>query len=377
MKVLHINCNYVGTSLHRIMASHLKSQDIQPVIYTPLWNADEMERFKPRSDEVVDVCFKRWDRLFYFAKQRKIFASVNRKVEDLREFEMIHAFTLLTDGNVAYKLSGKYGIPYVVAIRDTDVNSFFRLKPYLRPLGVKIMRNAKAVFFLSNSYKESVISRYVPEKYRKAILEKTHVIPNGIDDFWLENLYSSRDISATEQKIQNHTLSVVCVGKINRRKNIPTLQKALAILRKRGWTIDLSVIGKVEDDSEINQIKQDPYTTCYPPTNKEGLIDYYRKADLFVLASHTETFGLVYAEAMSQGLPVIYTRGQGFDGQFREGEVGYAVSDTNPEEIADAIEKVCGEYGRIARNVTKCVQKFKWDDICEEYRKIYRGIVND
>jgi len=43
------------------------------------------------------------------------------------------------------------------------------------------------------------------------------------------------------------------------------------------------------------------------------------------MPSITETFGLVYAEALSQGLPVLYTRGQGFDRQFEEGEVGYAV----------------------------------------------------
>lgn len=40
------------------------------------------------------------------------------------------------------------------------------------------------------------------------------------------------------------------------------------------------------------------------------------------MPSHKETFGLVYAEAMSQGLPIIYTKNQGFDGQFPDGYVG-------------------------------------------------------
>ena len=40
----------------------------------------------------------------------------------------------------------------------------------------------------------------------------------------------------------------------------------------------------------------------------------------FCLPSHAETFGLVYVEAMSQGLPIIY-EGQGFDKQFQDGEV--------------------------------------------------------
>lgn len=377
MKILHINCNYVGTSLHRIMVAHYKSKGLNPVVYTPLWDTNELARFKPRPGEVIDVCFRKWDKFFYFCKQRKIYNSIKKRVEGLSSFDITHAFTLLTDGNVAYKLKKEYGIPYVVAIRDTDVNSFFRLKPYLRPLGIKIMRNAKAVFFLSNSYKELVISRFVPDKYKDDIVSKTHVIPNGIDDFWLDNLYTERNIDLTEKKLFEKRLSVICVGRINKRKNIPTVQKALAILCECGWQIDFKVIGQIEDQSEIEKIKADSNTAYYPPTNKEGLIDYYRKADIFVLASHTETFGLVYAEAMSQGLPVIYTRGQGFDGQFEEGEVGFAVSDSDPKEIADAIKKVCRDYRRIATNVTSDVQKFKWADICEEYREIYRGIVND
>ena len=171
-------------------------------------------------------------------------------------------------------------------------------------------------------------------------------------------------------------LSVVCVGKINKRKNIPTVQKALSIMRSKGWDIEFNVIGKVEDKSEIEIIKKDSLTSYFPPTNKEGLIDFYRKADIFVLASHTETFDLVYAEAMSQGLPVIYTRGQGFDGQFPDGEVGYAVCDTDSQEIAEAIEKLCMNYRVIASNVVGDVQKFKWDDICKKYREIYRGITD-
>ena len=43
------------------------------------------------------------------------------------------------------------------------------------------------------------------------------------------------------------------------------------------------------------------------------------------MPSRYETFGLVYGEAMSQGLPIIYSKGQGVDGYFKEGTVGYGV----------------------------------------------------
>ena len=69
----------------------------------------------------------------------------------------------------------------------------------------------------------------------------------------------------------------------------------------------------------------------------ENFIKYFIESDIFVMPSRYETFGLVYVEALSQGLPVIYTRGQGFDGQIPDGEVGYSVKCNDVNEIAEKL----------------------------------------
>ena len=53
-----------------------------------------------------------------------------------------------------------------------------------------------------------------------------------------------------------------------------------------------------------------------------------------------ESFGRVYAEAMTQGVPVIYSKGQGFDGIYPDGHVGYSVPSRNPEYIAECIKNI-------------------------------------
>ena len=77
---------------------------------------------------------------------------------------------------------------------------------------------------------------------------------------------------------------------------------------------------------------------------------------------------------MSQGLPIIYTRGQGFDGQFAEGEVGYSVQYDSAEEIADRVKDILDKYEIISRNCIKKVDRFDWDKIAKEYIDIYKGI---
>ncbi len=89
------------------------------------------------------------------------------------------------------------------------------------------------------------------------------------------------------------------------------------------------------------------------------------------MPSITETFGLVYAEAMSQGLPVIYSKGQGFDQQFDNGQVGYAVNCFDINEISCRIQDILSNYNSISSNCLKNVSKFNWKKIIGDYVILY------
>jgi glycosyltransferase involved in cell wall biosynthesis len=91
------------------------------------------------------------------------------------------------------------------------------------------------------------------------------------------------------------------------------------------------------------------------------------------MPSFAETFGLVYAEALSQGLPLIYTKGQGIDGYFRDGEVGYAVDPNDPEEIADRISMILRRYLEISNFCTAQAGQFSWERIGNIYKSLYES----
>ena len=201
------------------------------------------------------------------------------------------------------------------------------------------------------------------------------MIPNGIDDFWFENQFD-RSAAADSRRIEGEKrVDVLYVGEINENKNLLLTARAIQQLNEKGWQIRYRAVGKVSDAGILEKLQQYDFFYHVPPKPKEELLAEYRKADMFVMPSHTETFGLTYAEAMTQGLPVIYTRGQGFDGQFPEGMVGFSVDSHDAEELAENIVKVCERYAELSKNCIEKVQKFRWSKIIESYRQIYSQIL--
>lgn len=130
MKVLHINCNYMDSWLHQTMIDELEQKNINNDVFVPLYN-EKGHIVIPKKYVNISVCFKKYDRLVYHYKQRKIYKSIIKQFNILN-YDCIHAYTLFTDGNVARKLSKKYNIPYAVAVRNTDVNTFFKYMFHLR-----------------------------------------------------------------------------------------------------------------------------------------------------------------------------------------------------------------------------------------------------
>lgn len=311
-----------------------------------------------------------FDRFFYHLKQGKILKEAIRRYNS-EKFDLIHAHSLFTNGFVAKNLSEAMGIPYIVAVRNREVNTFFKYMIHLRNTGRKIMTDAEKVIFISEPNRDMVLNQYTPTLLRESITKKTRVIGNGIDDFWLNNRYRKN------RKLEGKELKLLSVGQVIGVKNHLTTAKAAEILVQKGFKVTLTVVGEKTDKRILNKLREYPFVRYLSPVLKEELLEIYREADIFVLPSITETFGLVYPEAMSQGLPIIYSRGQGFDGQFEEGRVGFHVESRNAEEIADRIVDTTRNYEIISRNCVEMCKRFNWTDIAGEYVGVYKECIKN
>ena len=215
-----------------------------------------------------------------------------------------------------------------------------------------------------------MFTKYTPEEKKELLQAKSFVIPNGIDKFWFDN----RPVA--KHKIDERSIKLVYAGRIDKNKNVPTTQQAMEILKKEGYNVSLTVVGKVQDKKEFRIINKNQNTVCLSQKDKDELIHIYRNSDIFVMPSFTESFGLVYAEAMSQGIPVIYTKDQGFDGNFLDGEVGYSVNSNDSTSVAEGIKKVINHYYKIAGNCVDKSKKFDWHEICNCYISVYKQVVS-
>ncbi len=369
MNVLHINVNYLATTLHQLMNRSIEQRGINNTIVVPCFN-DESKIIIPDSNVLIFKCFNLTDRFIYWYKQKKIRQAISNNI-NINIFSLVHAHTVFTDGGIALWLKKKYGIPYIVAVRNTDINVFFKYLFFLRNHGRSILTNSDRIIFLSPISKESLYSKYFSSSNYNSLNKKTVVIPNGIDTFWLEN---------TPQKFKDDNdgvIRIIYAGVVNKNKNILSTIEACKILIQKGHSIVYTVVGRVEDQTILESINQYHFTNYMQAQPKEKLIELYRSNDIFVMPSYNETFGLVYAEAISQGLPVIYSKGQGFDGQFENGLVGYSVEANDTAEIANAILRLFMRKSEMFESCIIASKKFDWKAISRNYVNLYQEIIKE
>lgn len=374
VQVLHINSNYLTSKLHENLLDCLQEKKIDNTVFMPI-KSETKERFlfKSKHEIYSPITFRNIDKFLFTYKQRKIYRKLKNTV-DVQRYSVTHAHTLFTDGNIAYQLYEEYGTPYVVTVRGhTDLDNFLRLRINLRSRGRKILEKAAKIIFLSEKNKNELLDKYIyNEELRTKIANKSEVIPNGIDNLYFENEGEPKKLNPGKK------ISFLQVGKIQPLKNgLGSIKAIKQYQLEENRAAELKLVGEVMDKDYARLLEQTGcgMITHQNPVTEIELIDIYRNHDIFIMPSFSETFGLVYPEAMSQGLPLIYTKDQGFDGQFVDGYVGYPVIADDPGDIANKIKLIVDNYEEISKNVLNAYKKYNWDVLSNNYVSIYLKLV--
>jgi D-inositol-3-phosphate glycosyltransferase len=110
----------------------------------------------------------------------------------------------------------------------------------------------------------------------------------------------------------------------------------------------------------------------------EELPYFYSAADLCVLPSYYESFGLVALESLACGTPVVGTNVGGLENVIRQGETGYVVADNDPLRLASKIGRLLSMSKKEAKSsIRASVMEFSWSKIAEIMVNEYRTVLSD
>jgi len=372
MALLHICNDFSYSKVYKNLYTELDSKGIQQIIFHPLRDKSNIGKntfeFQTSGSALIySTILKKYHRIFFRLKIKKLQKNIETQI-DLKSIALINATTLFSDGAIAYKLWKKYNIPYIVTVRHTDVNLFLKYRPDLVPLGLKILRNASNIIFISPSFKRSLFKHYEFKKYENLLEEKCRVIPNGVDKFWLKN-----------RKIKNTVFSrkFLFIGRFDKHKNALNLIHALSKLRDKYSDISLSLVGGGGNkEKEIIELikKNESWIKFYGKVyDSEKLLQIYREHRYYTMISIYETFGLVYIEALTQGLPVVFTKNQGIDGTFPN-YIGEAALPHDIDDIALKIEKLMENEKQLEIDQIN-FDTFNWESIGKNYINLFSGVI--
>lgn len=371
MKILHICNDYCGSKVHSNLYKELDKLGVEQTMYTccRVDNEDGKNSFNGKhTDFLYNRVLTTKHRFLYHLKIRTSYKGLLESINP-KEYDLSHAVTLFADGAVAYRIYKEYGLPYVVTVRNTDINEFLAVAPHTWPMALKVLRNAHKIVFISKAPKEKFCRHFVIKRILPEIQNRFIIQPNGIDEFWLNNIWKGE---------KNVSHNIIYVGRFDVNKNVVRLIEAVLKLQSKMPDIHLHLVGGDgwREKNVLKLVEQNSNCLTYHGKifDKDKLKALYRECSIFAMPSIHETFGLVYIEALTQGLSILYTKNQGVDGLLDEC-VGEKVNAMSTESIMSGLRKMLENRNAYLSHEVIDFEQFHWSVIAGKYQQLYESVL--
>jgi len=340
-----------------------------------------------------------------FVQKEKMYELIPEMVENImhylqkkrKEYSIIHSH--YWDGGYAGNLLSKMlDIPHVhtphslgklkkiemMAVEEIPVQ---KLKPMYRyhvriAIEQQIMNRANAIVVICETSRIQVLQHYIVD------FEKLKVIYPGVET---ETFNPQK--TAYDKQIHLNPNSVLAVARPVPAKGIDRIIDALALLKNKvdfnlylgGDTLEkdksteelesekriMELVKKYKLEKKVNFIGRIPHDTLLPA--------YYRAADIFILASRYEPFGLTTLEAMASGTAPIVSSVAGSKEVIVDGLNGFIVDTHDRKKLAEYILNLLQDRKlnkKIADNAAFTIKEhYSWDKIIEKFIELYKSLI--
>jgi D-inositol-3-phosphate glycosyltransferase len=291
-------------------------------------------------------------------------------------YDLIHSHYWLS-GWVGRRVQRWWGVPHLIMFHTLgaikNAIGIAESEPALRIMAEQeLVNDCQRIIAATEKGKDELISYYGASPH------KISVIPCGVN---LE-LFRHTDKNTARRKLglNGHKI-LLFVGRIDPLKGIDRLLMALPKLQCRQGLSLLVIGGDGDSQPDVGRLQrlsqslniQDAVTFAGIVEQKE-LPSYYSAADVCVIPSYYESFGLVALESLACGTPIVATRVGCIESVVRQGQNGYMVQDNAPPHLTKGIEAVLYNVISSADSLRASVHGFSWSNVAEaiipEYSKL-------
>ena len=302
------------------------------------------------------------------------------QMRDGREYDLVHSHYWLS-GGVGQELKAEWQAPHVIMFHTLgeakNRHHLSEREPAYRIDGERaIAQSVDRVICAGEGEKEMLVSLYGVNPHRIT------VVPCGVDTARFRPMERSpirRDLGlASDGPV------VLFVGRIEPLKGIDVLLRAAAQLEAR---FRLLVVGGDAKDTQrkgelmalASELGISSKVTFLDAVPHDELPLYYNAADICVVPSYYESFGLVAVEAMACGVPVVASRVGGLKDTVQDGQTGYLVPWRCPEPFAERLELLLSNEPlrrSLGREARTAAERFRWSEVAARVEDVYHDLVS-
>ena len=302
-------------------------------------------------------------------------SSLNKIIYD-NNFDMVHSQSLMTMGKVGRSIAKKLKIPLVFTYH-TLLEEYAHYFPFL-PQDV-ITAIARDISFKYCESADHVIvpSQHVYDKLREmGITSPMEVVPTGIN---LKEIEESKACDLKKYGIPDGAKVIAYAGRIAKEKNIETLLDVYKIILKEMPNVHIIIAGGGPlYDYCVDKCGEMPYGERVHLTNyisKLEVLSILRTADVMIFTSYSETQGLVFAESMASGTPVIATDSKAAKEIIEDGLNGI-ICKNNPEELSNACKELLNNdslYKNMRNEAIKRTKDYDDEKMTDKLLAVYNS----
>ena len=298
---------------------------------------------------------------------------------DGTRYDVVHSHYWLS-GLAGKAVAETWGVPHVLTFHTlAEIKMRARAGEKESPIRSgaekELMASAQAIIASSPHEKENMVRLYDAPK------DRVRIVPCGVD----LSLFKPLDVQESRKRLGlNGEKVIVYVGRIEPIKGLELLLQSAAIMESKDSLKVLVIGGDLTREGEAQRLRDmaqelgiDNITEFVGTVDQRLLPLYYNAADVCVVPSYFESFGLVALEALACGTPVVASRVGGLPTVIQHGRTGYLMSWRCPEPLADSLEMILSSTGlqkSMSLAARERAQGMGWEMVAEETCRLYNSL---